>query len=150
MAQSYAKLYLHVIFATKYRVPSLVPEIQPEVYKYCGGICKKLGCMPIKIGGYLDHAHLFCSISRTISVAYFVQIIKQSSSTWIKTLGNEYKNFSWQRGYGAFSVSYSGLQPLTRYIINQNEHHKKITLKEEYISWLKKYDIDFDERYLFD
>ena len=150
MPQSIAYNYLHITFSTKYRVPMIDEAIEEELFKYIGGICKKLDCNPVKVGGYRDHVHILCVLSRKIALMKLLEEIKSHSSKWIKTKGDKYKNFYWQRGYGSFSVNPAEIDVVIRYIENQAEHHKKKTFQDEYIAFLKKYNAEYDERYLWD
>ena len=150
MPQSIAYNYLHITFSTKYRVPMIDEAIEEELFKYIGGICKNLECNPIKVGGYRDHIHILCILSRKIALMKLLEEIKSHSSKWIKTKGDQYKNFYWQRGYGSFSVNPAEIDVVVRYIENQTEHHKKKTFQDEYIAFLKKYNAEYDERYLWD
>jgi putative transposase len=115
-----------------------------------GGICARLECQPIKIGGYMDHIHILCSLSRKIAIMTLLEEVKKSSSKWIKTKGLAYKDFYWQDGYGIFSVNPYGLDIVVRYIANQKPDHQKKTFKDEYRSFLKRYNIEYDERYVWD
>ena len=150
MPQSIAYNYLHITFSTKYREPLIDEAIEEELFKYIGGICKNLECNPIKVGGYRDHIHILCVLSRKIALMNLLEEIKSHSSKWIKTKGDQYKNFYWQRGYGSFSVNPAEIDVVVRYIENQAEHHKKKTFQDEYIAFLKKYNAEYDERYLWD
>jgi REP element-mobilizing transposase RayT len=150
MPQSIAYNYLHITFSTKYREPLIDEAIEEELFKYIGGICKNLECNPIKVGGYRDHIHILCVLSRKIALMKLLEEVKSHSSKWIKTKGDQYKNFYWQRGYGSFSVNPAEIDVVIRYIENQAEHHKKKTFQEEYVAFLKKYNAEYDERYLWD
>jgi putative transposase len=150
MPQSLAYNYLHITFSTKYREPLIDVAIEDELFKYIGGICKNLECNPIKVGGYRDHIHILCILSRKIALMKLLEEVKSHSSKWIKTKGDKYKNFYWQRGYGSFSVNPAEIDVVIRYIENQAEHHKKKTFQEEYVAFLKKYNAEYDERYLWD
>ena len=150
MPQSIAYNYLHITFSTKYREPLIDEAIEEELFKYIGGICKNLECNPIKVGGYRDHIHILCVVSRKIALMKLLEEVKSHSSKWIKTKGDQYKNFYWQRGYGSFSVNPAEIDIVVRYIENQAEHHKKKTFQEEYVAFLKKYNAEYDERYLWD
>jgi REP element-mobilizing transposase RayT len=103
-----------------------------------------------EIGGMEDHVHLLLSLPRTLALSKLVEEVKKSSSKWIKTRGIDYRDFSWQNGYGAFSIGQSNMDALRLYIQNQHEHHKKMTFQEEYRSFLSKYCIAFDEKYVWD
>lgn len=150
MGQSLVKNYIHIVFSTKNREPLIKESVETELYTYLGGICKNLECQPIKIGGYNDHVHILCMLSRKIALMKLVEKVKSHSSKWIKTKGNDYKNFYWQDGYGGFSVNPSDVEVVTKYIINQKEHHRKKTYQDEFRAILKKFDIEYDERYVWD
>jgi putative transposase len=150
MPQSLAFNYSHITFSTKNRVPFIDTNIETELYSYIGGICKNMDFKPIKIGGHKDHIHLLCLLSRKVPLMKLIEGVKSHSSSWIKTKGSKYEKFYWQRGYGSFSVNPTEIDIVKLYIDNQAEHHKKRTFKEEYLAFLKKYDIEFDEKYLWD
>jgi putative transposase len=150
MSQSLSKVCTHIIFSTKYRQPLIDEKIENELWCYIGGICNQLECIPVRIGGYVDHVHILCVLSRKIAVMKLLQEVKQSSSKWIKTKGQEYEDFYWQDGYGVFSVNPTGLDVVARYIANQKPHHQKRTFKDEYRGFLKKYNVEYDERYVWD
>lgn len=150
MPQSLVKNYMHIVFSTKNRQPFIKEEIQDELYAYIGGICRNLECHTQAIGGVEDHIHILCNLSRKIALMKLLEEVKSHSSKWIKTKGVEYENFYWQRGYGGFSVNPSQIDIVIKYIQNQKEHHKKRTFKEEYRAFLKKYDVPYDERYVWD
>ena len=103
----------------------------------------------IIVGGETDHVHLLCTLPRDITIAKFMEEVKKSSSKWIKTINPSYQWFSWQRGYGIFSVSQSQLETVRKYIENQEEHHKKVAFNEEFIDWLKAYNVEYNPEYLF-
>jgi len=151
MPQSFARVLTHIVFSTKNRHPFLVDRaIREEMHSYLGGTCKSLDCPILKVGGVADHVHVFCGLSRTLSIADLVGEIKQESSKWVKSKGGILTKFSWQNGYGAFSVGQSGIDRMRKYIANQEEHHKKKTFQEEYRAFLIEYGIQFDERYVRD
>ncbi len=150
MSQSLSKMYVHIIFSTKHRERSLIPSIQSELHRYIGGICSNLECTPIEINSHLDHIHILGILSKKIAVMNLVKEIKTGSSIWIKNKGFGFANFHWQDGYGTFSVSPNQVDIIKNYIINQPEHHKKKTFQDEYREFLKEYNIEFDERYVWD
>jgi putative transposase len=150
MAQSLAKIYVHLVFSTKYRQPFIDDEIKPELFAYLGGICRELECFPVIVGGHDDHVHILCVLSKKIALMDLLEEVKKQSSKWIKTKGEAYKIFYWQNGYGAFSVNPTEKEVVIKYIENQAEHHKKRDFKEEFRAFLNKYDIPFDERYVWD
>lgn len=150
MSQSLAYNYIHLVFSTKYREHTILPEIEQKLYDYIAGICKNLESPALQIGGITDHIHILFVLSKKVSLVSFVEEVKKNSSKWIKTQGANYQNFYWQGGYGAFSVSPKKADIVKRYIANQKEHHKKKTFQNEYITFLKQYNVDYDERYVWD
>lgn len=150
MSQSLSKVYVHLTFSTKGRYPFIDQKIQERLWQYLGGICKGLECNPIQIGGYKDHVHILCLLSKKITQMKLVEEVKKQSSKWIKTIDENYVKFYWQDGYGIFSVNPSQLEIVTQYIKNQEEHHKKQTFKEELLAFLNKYQVTYDERFLWD
>jgi REP element-mobilizing transposase RayT len=150
MGQSLVKNYIHLVFSTKYREPLIDEAIESELYAYLGGICNQLECQPIKIGGFTDHIHILCMLSKKTALMKLVEELKSHSSKWIKTKGENYLNFYWQGGYGAFSVNPAEMDVVVRYIENQKEHHRKKSFQEEYRAFLKKYKVEYDERYVWD
>lgn len=150
MSQSLAAIHVHLVFSTKDRQPLLSKEIWAPLHAELGAISKNLGCQPIISGGVEDHIHLLGNMGRSISVADWVKELKRVSNLWLKDQGREFESFEWQGGYGAFSVSHSHLGIVEEYIINQEDHHRKYTYKEELKALLKKHEIAFDERYLWD
>lgn len=150
MGQSLVQNYLHIIFSTKHREPLITPAYEPELHTYLGGICKHLNCQPIITGGYNDHVHILCMLSKKIALVKLVEEIKRESSKWMKTKDESLRNFYWQDGYDAFSVNPSEIDTARAYIANQHEHHSKKTFQDEYQAFLKKYNVDYDERYVWD
>ncbi len=151
MPQSLAQIYLHVIFSTKNRVPFLKDQkIRKDVHAYLAGACKNLQCPALRIGGVEDHVHIACRFSRTLTLAEFLRDLKKESSKWIKGKDRSLRGFHWQDGYAAFSVSPSHLQALIGYIERQEEHHRKVTFKDELRLLFKKYSVEYDERYVWD
>ncbi|MCK9212381.1 MAG: IS200/IS605 family transposase [Ignavibacteriaceae bacterium] len=150
MGQSLVKNYIHIIFSTKQRVPLIHQPVEEELYCYIGGICKEMECHPIKIGGYTDHIHIICMLSKKVALMNLLEEVKSHSSKWMKTKDTILKNFYWQNGYGAFSVNPSEIDKVIAYIENQKEHHKKKTFQEEYSAFLKKYKVEYDEKYVWD
>lgn len=121
-----------------------------RIHAYLGGIINNLGGIPIIVGGIDDHIHILTSLPKTMALTDFVRVIKADSSKWMKQIDSHYSNFSWQEGYGAFSVSPSLIEKTTNYIRNQAEHHKKRTFREEYKMFLDAYGIQYDERFAFE
>lgn len=150
MPQSLSKVYTHIIFSTKHRKNLIDESIENELFKYIGGICKTLGCYPIQVGGYQNHIHILCYLSRKITQAKLLEEIKKRSSKWIKTKGVKYYNFYWQDGYGIFSVNPRGIERIAQYILNQKKHHQIVKFKQEYRWFLNSNQMDYDERYVWD
>jgi REP element-mobilizing transposase RayT len=150
MSQSLSKVILHAVFSTKYRAKQILPEYEDDLHAYIAGACRTYRSNAYRVGGTSDHIHIACSLPRTISVSKLLEEVKTSSSKWMKTKCPRCAGFAWQNGYGAFSVSQSQLGSLIRYIDNQKEHHRVTTYKEELIGFLDKYEIEYDERYLWD
>ena len=124
--------------------------MEAELHSYLGGICNKLDCQVLKVGGYTDHVHILCMLSKKITLIKLLEELKSHSSKWIKTKGETYQGFYWQDGYGAFSVNPSEVETVINYIANQHKHHKTKTFKEEYLAFLNKYKVEYDERFVWD
>ncbi|MDC0584212.1 IS200/IS605 family transposase [Bacteroidales bacterium] len=148
MPQSLSKIYVHIVFSTKFRENLIKEEIRQELQKYIIGCLNDLKSYTEEIYINPDHLHILCTLPRTITIAQIVSKIKAPSSKWMKTKG--IVGFSWQDGYGAFSVSASNVDAVKKYILNQPEHHKKENFKEELVLFFKKYNIEYDERYVWD
>ncbi len=149
MAQSLSHILLHLIFSTKDRDTVIPDELKDELYSYLAAACDAHGSHAYRIGGMPDHVHIACTLPRTVTVSKLTEEIKKSSSKWIKERDRRCGGFSWQGGYGAFSLGQSQLDALIRYIDLQREHHEKKTFKDEFIAFLHKYKVDYDERYLW-
>jgi REP element-mobilizing transposase RayT len=149
MSQSLSKVYVHITFSTKNRLPLIDDSIKMSLWEYIGGICKRLECSPIRVGGYNDHVHICCLLSKKMSIMNLLEEIKKQSSKWIKTKGNQYIQFYWQDGYSIFSINPVEIEVVVRYIDTQEEHHKKRTFKEELLAFLKKHGFEYDETYLW-
>ena len=150
MPQSLACIYLHIVFSTKHRQPLIRPEIEDELYKYISGILRQHHSPVIAINGVADHIHILCRLSRTITVSKLLEEVKKGSSKWIKSKGEAYRNFYWQNGYGAFSISQSHAERVIRYIARQKQHHGQADFQQEYRALLRKYELEYDERYAWD
>ncbi len=150
MAQSFSKVYLHFVFATKYRQKLISPAMEKLLYPYIAGIIKNYGGMPIAINGMPDHIHILSTLPRTLSIAEFMQEIKRCSSKWIKQQDPAYSSFTWQGGYAAFSVNPYNKERLVKYIQNQKTHHSKQDFKGEFVGLLDKHKIEYQEKYLWD
>ncbi|MCF6284203.1 MAG: IS200/IS605 family transposase [Candidatus Hydrogenedentes bacterium] len=150
MPQSYCNLLYHMVFSTKHREPLITPDIRERVYSYLGGGIKGEKGIPILINGMEDHVHILAALHQDCSVSTVLRNIKANSSKWIHRDFSGHDNFAWQSGYGAFTVSASQKNSVSKYIENQEEHHKTMTFKEEFIGLLKKHGIEYDERYIWD
>ena len=150
MPQSLSLVILHVIFSTKERHQFLDTDTRPKLHAYLATVARNAGCEAYRVGGVADHVHLAIRLSRTITIADLVETLKTSSSKWLKTQSPELAAFSWQRGYGAYSIRPSDLDALRAYIDGQEEHHRTRTFQDEYRAVLTKYGIEFDERYVLD
>jgi putative transposase len=150
MPQSLAKIYIHLIFSTKNRECVLADDILPNLHAYMGGTLNGLGCSAFEINTEPDHAHLLFVMTRTETLSDVVGKVKKSANDWLRARGPRFANFYWQGGYGAFSVSQSAVEEVREYIRNQREHHKRISFQEEFRAFLKRYEIEFDERYVWD
>ena len=149
MPQSLAAIYVHLVYSTKNRQPLILPEIEEELRKYHAGILKSLDSPMICSDGEVDHIHILFRLGRKVSIAEVVEELKKSSSKWIKTRVRNTPIFL-QSGYGAFSIGQSGVEGVKRYIAKQKEHHRKKSFQEEFREFLAKYEIEYDERYVWD
>jgi len=147
--QSLTNLLTHLIFSTKNRAPLLASkDLRHSAHAYLATVLKDRKCPAVIVGGIADHVHILCHLGKTESVSNLMEHLKASSSKWLKTQGSPI--FTWQRGYGAFSVSQSQVDAVVFYVQNQEEHHRSVTFEEEYRSFLRGYRVAFDERYVWD
>jgi len=146
MANTFASLYYHIIFSTKNRVKSIHPEIEKRVGAYMGGIVRKHGMTLMQVGGIEDHIHALVMAPAILAPSQIAQFLKGDSSKWMHEAFPALREFAWQDGYGAFTVSKSNLPDVIQYIENQREHHRKKTFQEEYREFLRKHGIEYDER----
>ena len=149
MSQSLNKIFIHLIFHIKTTSPPILDENIERVHAYIGQLINTTGCKVVRIGGVNDHVHVLFMLSRDTTISHVVEEVKRNSSRWIKTLSPHYAMFSWQGGYAAFSLGKSMVDTAINYIANQKEHHKKRAFAEEYKDFLDKYEIEYDDRYLF-
>lgn len=151
MPQSLANVLLHVVFSTKHRQPFLRRKDARDVMTgYIIGTLKNIDCPSLQVGVVEDHAHILCSLHRTVAIAKLVEEVKTSSSARIKDEGADLRDFHWQNGYGVFSVSRSNAARVKSYVANQEEHHRQRTFQEEYRLLLERHGIEYDERYVWD
>lgn len=149
MAQTLTCLRVHVVFSTKDRQPMIIPEVESELHTYLGGTAKNLNSPCLAVGGADNHVHLLISQSKTLALSRLMEEIKKSSSKWIKTKGAALSTFSWQDGYGAFTIGESQTEALQNYIKGQKGRHKKFSFEQEFVALLRKYHVQYDERYLW-
>lgn len=150
MPQSLASVYVHLVFSTKYRQPLITDKIKEDLFAYIGGICAQLDCHPLKVGGYRDHVHIGCALSKKLALIKLLEAVKGTSSRWVKQRFEGCDKFYWQDGYAAFSVSPANIHPLIQYIDSQEAHHQKITFQEECRKFFTTYQVAYDERYVWD
>jgi putative transposase len=151
MPQSLSAVYIHLVFSTKERRPFLRDKaIRESLHGYLGAVSKQLECPPLRVGGTEDHVHLLCRFARTITQAEWVKEIKRVSSKWLEEQSSEYEEFRWQSGYADFSVSKSNLEDVTRYVAEQEQHHRRASFQDELRVLLRRHEIEWDERYLWD
>ena len=142
---SFVSCLMHVVFSTKERRPFITPDLQERLWPYLGGIARENKMKALKVGGVEDHVHVLLSLPSTLAIAKAVQLIKGNSSKWIHETFPNLRAFEWQEGYGAFSISVSGIDDTIAYIANQAEHHRKRTFKEELEAILKKHGIAYED-----
>lgn len=150
MANTYTSLHYHFVFSTKNRERWITPDIEERIWAYLAGIASQNKIRPIQIGGVEDHIHALLGAPAAMAPSKIAQLLKGGSSAWIHDAFPAMKAFAWQDGYGAFTVSKSGLPEVTEYIQGQREHHRTRTFQEEYLAFLRKHEVDYDERYLWD
>ena len=148
MASTHANLLVHLVFSTKNREARISKDVQSDLYAYLGGIVRSEGGSTLAIGGMPDHVHLLVRVRPALAVATLVGKLKGKSSKWIKHHESGDRHFTWQSGYGAFSVSESQAPVVRRYIANQAAHHRKRTFRDEFLELLQKHGIEYDERYV--
>lgn len=150
MAGTYSQIYIQIVFAINGRENLLQKPWREEVFKYIAGIVKGKNQKPIIVNGVSNHVHLFVGLRPSISVSDLVRDIKNNSSNFINEQKFVRARFSWQEGFGSFSYSHSQIEQVYQYILNQEEHHKKKSFREEYLDFLKKFEVEYDEKYLFE
>lgn len=150
MASTYSQIYIQYVFAVKGRKNLLHKAWREEVFKYISGIIKAKDQKPIIVNGVADHVHVFVGLKPSMCISDLVRDIKNNSSKFINEQGWINGKFSWQEGYGAFSYAHSQIDNVYHYILNQEEHHRKKTFKEEYLEFLQKFEVKYDDKYLFD
>ena len=150
MAQSLSKIYIHLIFHIKTTSPKIRENDLERLHNYIGKLFKTAGCAEIKVGGVGDHVHVLFILSKDVTISQIVEEIKRNSSRWIKNLDPAYYHFfAWQGGYAAYSISQSVVDKTLQYISYQKEHHTKHSFAEEYRAFLKLYNVEYDENFVF-
>lgn len=147
---TYSQIYIQVVFAVKYREALIYPSWEAELYKYITGIVQNKEQKMLAINGMPDHTHIFIGMRPSCCLSDLVREVKKSSNEFIKEKGFCPSRFQWQEGFGAFSYSHSSLDNVIGYIMKQKEHHKKQTFKDEYLTFLKNFSIEYKDEYLFD
>ena len=144
MSHTYTNLLYHVVFSTKERRPFIDADLKPRLHGYLGGIATDIDCVPLLIGGVADHVHLLLKIPPKLAVSEVLRLLKCNSSGWVHKEYPQRRAFSWQEGYGAFTVSSSKKPDVETYIANQEEHHRRRSFQEEFLTLLEKHEIEFD------
>jgi len=150
MSQSLAKLLVHIIFSTKNRLPVLTDPIRPQLWRYMAGTLQALDSPALQVGGASDHIHILCRLSKNIAVCKLIEEVKKESSKWLKRQGPDLASFYWQAGYGAFGIGLRAVDATVHYILRQEQHHQRLSFQQEYRRFLAKYEISYDERYVWD
>ena len=148
MPHSYISCLMHCVFSTHQRQKIISQDLQQRLWPFIAGIARENRMKTLAIGGTEDHVHLLISLPATIPIAKAIQLIKGGSSKWVHETFSAHRDFAWQEGYGAFSVSISQIETTIRYIQTQEEHHRKKTFEEEFLTFLKKHGIEYDERHV--
>ena len=146
MAHTFSRNHVHVVFSTKDRRQTIAKSVQPRLWAYLAGICKNYDMIALAVGGTENHVHMLLHLPAKLALAKPVLLLKANSSKW---MGEQGKEFSWQEGYGAFSVSSSNLDQVIRYIQNQEAHHRKTSFEEEFRAFLRRHGVDYDPKYIF-
>ena len=149
MAHTYTNILTHVIFSTKDRIPNIDAELKPQLYAYINGIARELKTELLAINGAADHLHLLIMLPAQLALADALRVLKTNSSRWVHEKWVSRQDFGWQTGYGAFSVSQSKVSNVLSYIANQEQHHQKRSFQKEFIEYLNKNGIEYDERYIW-
>lgn len=150
MANTYTQIYVQIVFAVRERDGLIAPEWKEDLFKYIAGIIRKRGQKLIAIGGVADHIHILIAISPDIALSDLVRDIKTASGKWINGRRLVRGRFYWQEGFGAFSYSRSQVDEVAKYVLNQEEKHRTRSFKDEYIRMLRKFEVEYDDRYIFD
>ncbi len=149
MASTYSSCLIHCVFSTKGRRKTLSVDLRERLWPYLGGIARQNDFMALSVGGTDDHAHALLSLPATLTIAKAMQLLKGGSSKWIHDNFPTHSDFAWQEGYGAFSLGVAGVEDTIAYIARQEQHHQTTTFEEEYLAFLERHAIEFDERYVW-
>ena len=150
MPQSLAKNLIHLVFSAKDRRPSLDDSVREELHKYAGGILRDFDSQSLLMNSVSDHIHVLLNLHRTKALSDVVMELKRGTSKWMKEQGSQHSNFYWQAGFGAFSVSQSDVKSVEEYIAKQAEHHAKQLFQDEFRAFLRRHEVEFDEKYVWD
>ena len=150
MSQSLTNILVHIIFSTKDRQSLINQRVEDQLHAHMAAVFKEYDSPALIIGGTENHVHILCSLSKKYSLSKILEDVKKCSSKWIKTIDPDCGKFYWQNGYGAFSIGFSGKTAAINYIKNQKEHHRNKTFQEEFLEFLNKYQVNYDERYIWD
>ena len=148
MPDSYTNLLYHIVFSTKERRPLITPEYEVRLYDYIGGMVRRAGGISLELNGTSDHIHLLAKLRPDCAVSDVLRDLKANATGWMHDVFPLLKNFSWQRGYGAFTVSQANVTAVRQYIVRQKVHHRSISFRDEFIQFLKENDIQYDERFI--
>jgi putative transposase len=148
VSDSYTNLLYHIIFSTKDRKPLITPDYESRLYDYIGGIIRGVGGISLELNGTEDHVHLLAKLRPDVAVSSVLRDLKANATGWMHDVFPSLRDFSWQRGYGAFTVSQSNVQEVRHYIKRQKEHHRKTSFRDEFISFLKANGLEYDARFL--
>ena len=150
MSQSLPQIYIHAIFSTRNREPVLAEGWRDELFQVIGGVVNGAGYRSLIVGGVSDHVHLLFCLGRTVAIADAMRAIKSNSSAWVNQKRDLPTSFHWQSGYAVFSVSQLNLEAVRDYVHRQPEHHARVAFQDELREWLRRYEIEWDEQYLWD
>ena len=148
MSDSYTNLLYHIVFSTKDRRPIITPDYEVRLYDYLGGTIRKVGGISLALNGTEDHVHLLAKLRPDCALSDVLRDLKENATGWMHDVFPSLKNFSWQRGYGAFTVSQSNVEAVRRYIARQKEHHQKVSFRDEFIQFLQENGIEYNERFI--
>lgn len=150
MSHTHTNLLFHIVFSTKERVPMLDANLKPRLFAYMGGIIRELGGTALLTNGSADHVHILASLPAKLAVSEVVGKVKANTSGWVHREFSDRRSFGWQTGFAAFTVSHSQKRSVLEYIANQEEHHRKVSFQEEFRLFLKRHEIEYDEKYLWE